>query len=264
MIIAYTGTPGAGKTLDIMRQILFMLRTGRRVLCNINVELPPQFRKYKHRMFNMKNDDITPEYLVRFAVTHHDLEKTGRELQTVVIIDECQLKFSDTFMTKKQAQPWLWFFSQHRKLRFDFMMVTQSIRTGLVRDIRDKVEIEYTHWKMSNYPTKSIVLGLIFLLISVSPIEIFMSVGQWKAMPDRNRLIRRLYMFKPRYAKMYDTYEIIDMAEFERLLKLTEPERGILPEHAQLLEPPDGLTWQLRGVDAACGGDPRSADASVL
>jgi hypothetical protein len=108
-------------------------------------------------------------------------------------------------------------------------MVTPDIRTGLVRDIRVIVEIEVTHWKMTNYPTKSVMFGLILLIIQLLPIGLFMSVMQWRAMPDRKNLIRRLFLYKPRYAKMYDTYKIYDMEEPKR-------KRG--------------------GGDTACGGDP--------
>ncbi|MDR1693237.1 MAG: zonular occludens toxin domain-containing protein [Oscillospiraceae bacterium] len=220
MITAYTGVPGSGKTLDVMREICFALRTGRRVLSNIRIDkLPGGLEKYRGRLKYISNDEITPKNLRRYAFKNHNLTKKGTQYQTLIVVDECQLMFSDTFMTKKDAKPWLTFFSQHRKLRFNMLMVTQSMRTGLVRDIRDKVEIETSHWKMSNYPTKSIVAGLVFLIISLLPIEVFMSVSQWKAMPDKNRLIRRLYLYKPKYGRMYDTYEmydIEDLREYQR------------------------------------------------
>jgi hypothetical protein len=226
------------------RQIEQAIKYNGNVICNSEIELPEKLKKKKSRkLFCVENEQITPEFLYSFARKHH---KPRRESQTLVVIDECQLKFSDTFMTKATARPWLKFFSQHRKLGYDFLMVTPSIRTGLVRDIREIVEVEVGHWKMTNYPTKGVFSGLILLIIQLLPINLFMSVTQWRAMPDKKNLIRRLFLYKPRYAKMYDTYKIYDM---------DEPGRG-------RQQPATGLpTVERGGGDTACGGDPpRSTD----
>lgn len=257
MITAYTGAPGSGKSLDMARRIEQAIRYGKNVICNSEIMLPPKLQKRRDKLFCVDNDEITPEFLRAFAKERH---KEDRESQTLVVIDECQLKFGDTFMTKNTAKPWGRFFSQHRKLGYDVLMVTPSLRTGLIRDIRVIVEIETVHWKMTNYPTKSIFLGVILLIIQLLPINLFMSVMQWRAMPEKKFLIRRLFLYKPKYGKMYDTFKIYDMDEMKEQLPLADPTpEEWPPQLMKLLEAPDGLTWERGGGDTACGGDPPRA-----
>jgi hypothetical protein len=237
MITAYTGAPGSGKSLDMCRQIVQAIRFGRKVVCNMDIVLPRNLRRKQKNLFCVENEEITPAFLRSFATKHH---KPRKESQTLVVVDECQLKFSDTFMTKGTAKPWLEFFSQHRKMGYDFLMVTPSIRSGLIRDVRDIVEIEVTHWKMTNYPTKGVVSGLILLIIALLPINVFMSVSQWKAMPDRKNLIRRLFLYKPRYAKMYDTYKIYDVTEqAKKQQEAKPPVLGFTQDQSKNSDEPD-------------------------
>ena len=238
MITAYTGAPGSGKSLNMAKKIEEAIKYGRKVICNSEIMLPKKLQKKRDRLFCVDNDEITPEFLYSFAAENH---KPRKESQTLVVIDECQLKFSDIFLTKATARPWLKFFSQHRKLGYDFLMITPAIRTGLTRTIREIVEIEVIHWKMTNYPTKGVISGLILLLIQLLPINLFMSVSQWRAMPSKKHLIRKLFLYKPKYAKMYDTYKIY---EVEQLSRKAQPPP----------EPEDR-----GGGDTACGGDPPRA-----
>ena len=216
MITAYTGTPGSGKTLDVMRAIIYALQSGRKVLCNIRIrDLPRSLEKKRHLIEYINDSDITPRNFLRYAVREHDLSEEGREYQTLVVIDECQLIFSDTVMKKWQERQWMRFFSQHRKFRYNFLLVTQSLRGGIVRQIRDKVELEMLHWKLSNYPTKSVMFGLILLLVALSPVEIFMSVTKWPATTEK---VKRMFLYKPKLGRMYGTYELFDMEELKDII----------------------------------------------
>jgi hypothetical protein len=216
MIRAYTGTPGSGKTLDVMRAICHALRANKKVLCNIRLrELPDNLEKKRHLIEYLKDSDITPRNLLRYAVLQHDLSDQGKEYQTLVVIDECQLIFSDTVMKKWQERQWLRFFSQHRKLRYNFLLITQDLRGGMVRQIRDKVEHEILHWKLSNMPTKSIIFGIILLMIQLLPFDVFISIEKWGASSER---VKRLFLYKPKLGNMYGTYELFDMEELKEII----------------------------------------------
>ncbi len=82
---------------------------------------------------------------------------------------------------------------------------------------------------------------MILLIIAILPINVFMSVSQWKAMPDRKNLIRRLFLYKPRFAKMYDTYKIYDVTEQAKktVRDFTDEQTsdGEQPEANQVMEP---------------------------
>ena len=260
MLKTYTGPPGSGKTLNAMRNVAETLRRGRNVVSNMEIDLPSDLKKHEKRLHCVENEAITPRFLRDFAEKYHE---PRREKQTLVVIDECQLKFSQTFMTKASARPWMEFFSQHRKLGFDFLLVTPSARSGLVRDIRDVVEMEVKHLKMSNYPTKSIFLLLILLLIDLLPIEIFMSIAQWTGLKEKKYLIRRLFLYKPKYGKMYDTFKIYDVTA-ESKKPTPAPIRAGEKIIAELLAPPDGITWERGGGDTARGGDPPRSRSDPL
>ena len=262
MITAYVGPPGSGKSLDMCRRIEQAIRQWRNVICNSEITLPDKLKHRSDKLFCVENEEITPDFLYDFADKHH---RPDRESQTLVVIDECQLKFSQTFLTKGTVQPWLTFFSQHRKKGYDFLMVTPDIRTGLIRDIRVIVELEVTHWKMTNFPTKSIVAGLILLTIHLLPVELFMSVMQWRAMPDKRFLTRRLFWYKPKYSKMYNTFKIYDVTPTKQSGNRSsqgdkeDPARDpddISELLANLLSPPGGLSWERGGGDTAGGRDP--------
>ena len=49
MILLYSGTPGSGKSLHVAERLYHLLRAGRPVICNFNINLnriPPKRRDY--------------------------------------------------------------------------------------------------------------------------------------------------------------------------------------------------------------------------
>ena len=107
MISLWTGTPGSGKSLHCVHEIRDDLRFGKNVIstCFIDTSycfmnplqvLIFKFSKGKVHLYNEdpreKNfyyvpiEEITPEYLYKFAALHHVF---GKEYQTTLILDEC-------------------------------------------------------------------------------------------------------------------------------------------------------------------------------
>ena len=93
MIYLYSGTPGSGKSLHVAERLYHLLRAGRPVVCNFDINLnriPPKRRELFHYKSNL---EITPEYLIQFSQEHFK-GKRVKESSLLLIVDECQLMFT--------------------------------------------------------------------------------------------------------------------------------------------------------------------------
>ena len=113
------------------------LRSGKNVICNSSTDLPLKLGT-GNRFYIVENEQLTPDYLWAFMDEHHE---PVRKSQTLIVIEECQLIFSEPLDVKS----WQDFFSQHRALGCDILLVTSNVR-NIVRDIRKLVEQEVSHW----------------------------------------------------------------------------------------------------------------------
>lgn len=155
MIILYDGTPGSGKSLHAVITINRYLKIGRPVLSNFNILHP----KPKHKRGNISgfklvpNDKLSVEMLIRFSEEYR--EKIGKdrlpEDYILLVIDECQIIFNsrDWKSAGEGRSQWNSFFSQHRKLGYKILLVTQLF-DAIDKQIRSLVEYTYHHRKLSN------------------------------------------------------------------------------------------------------------------
>ena len=90
MIWLYTGTPGSGKSLHAARDIYSRLRRGGGLICNFPVK-EDLVRKKKAHVEYWDNSELTAERLVEYAMANH---RVGKEGQTLVVIDECQIIYN--------------------------------------------------------------------------------------------------------------------------------------------------------------------------
>ena len=113
---------------------------------------------------------MTAERLVAYALEHH---KIGVEGQALVVIDECQIIFNCRDFGRKDRNAWVTFFSQHRKLDFNIILITQSDRM-LDKQIRSLVEDEVKHRKLNNYG-----FGGMFLTLFSFGMTWFVAIEYW-------------------------------------------------------------------------------------
>ena len=93
----------------------------------------------------MDNSELTVQALTDYARKNH---KIGKEGQTLVVIDECQVKFNSRDFGKKDRMDWVVFFTQHRKYGFDpFILIAQYDRM-IDRQITCLIESEHKHRKV--------------------------------------------------------------------------------------------------------------------
>lgn len=204
MIWLYSGTPGSGKSLDTASDIVNKLRRGQRVICNFPINMKivrGAFRKVPDDLFVYKdNPDLTVRFLVDFAKQHH---KQGKEGQTLLVIDECSVKFNSREWDKSDRMAWIKFLQHHRKYGYNVILIAQNDRL-IDRQIRAFVEYEIKHRKANNFGT----IGLLFTLFHI---PLFAAVEYWYGVNEKCGV--RFFTFNRRYAKLYDTFKIFEDVE---------------------------------------------------
>lgn len=215
MISLYSGTPGSGKSLHCARTIINWSRLGYPVVGNFTVDLS----KYKRADFTYcPNDQMTPKFLIKLSQ-----DKVGskpKEGSILLVIDECQLLFNAREWQQKGRESWLSFFTQHRKLGYDIILIAQFDRM-VDRQIRSLIEYEYIHRKMSNFGWQGKLLSLVFGGKS------FIAVKRWY--PLHERLGAEVFHARKWMYSVYDTYAAFDTGE-KKAVAAPKPAQVVLPK----------------------------------
>lgn len=197
MITLYTGTPGSGKSLHLMKVVLRNLKRGKHVIANFPVKLTEQEIKkgWDKRLHFVENKDFTIEMLIEFAIDNDFFEKKLED-QAMVIYDEAGGKFNSRDFNPFERMEWLDFFSQHRKCGFDFILVAQSDRM-IDRQIRGMIETMKIHRKMNNYGP------FVFL-----PIPFFVCIEQWYV--AKERVSAEFFRYHKSWGNRYDSMKLFE------------------------------------------------------
>lgn len=193
----YTGTPGSGKSYHAARDIVSRLKRPGGLICNfpVNEDFIPAKRLKSHVEY-WDNSELSAERLVKYALEHH---KMGKEGQTLVVIDECQIIFNCREFGRKDRAAWVTLFSQHRKLGFNFTLITQDDRM-LDKQIRALIETEFRHRKLNNY-------GFGGLLISLTCMTWFVCIEYWYG-GNKLQMGHQIFAYHKKYAGIYDSYKL--------------------------------------------------------
>lgn len=198
MVILYTGTPGSGKSYHATSQVHNCTKKGLNVIANFSVTLP---QKYQYRFYYVPTEKITVEYLLNFSINNH---VPNKERQTLLMIDEASILFNSRDYARKDRMEWLKFFSQHRKLGYDVILITQQDRS-LDRQIRGQIEYNYVHRKLTNFGIKGWIIR--FLIHKQ-----FVCVHVWY--PVKERMDCEYFSIKKRIADSYDTFSMFDDKDY--------------------------------------------------
>lgn len=207
MITLYSGTPGSGKSFHTIKKIIFWLTHGKNVIANfpVNVDMIKCKDRSKLGSFIFKdNDNLTVDYLYQFAKKNH---VKGKEGQTKIVIDEAQSKFNPRDFRQTDRQCFNQFFSLHRHLGYDVLLISQNDRL-IDRQIRCNLEYEVKHRKVNNFGTIGAFL----------PFKVFACIERWYGVNEK--LGSQLIIFNKKLACMYDSYTL-----FERLDDIKEDEK---------------------------------------
>ena len=199
MISLYSGTPGSGKSLHCARTIINWSRLGYPVVGNFQVDLS----KYKRADFiYCPNHEMTPDYLIKLSQ-----DKVGskpKEGSILLVIDECQLLFNAREWQQNGRAQWLSFFTQHRKLGYDIILIAQFDRM-IDRQIRSLIEYEFIHRKMSNFGWQGVLMSLAF------GGNAFIAVKMWY--PLKEKIGSEIFHARKSLYLIYDSYATFEADE---------------------------------------------------
>lgn len=211
MIYFYSGTPGSGKSLRTARDIVQKLTIKKQnVISNIEIDFNyirkksfskklKKVGKDVGRYFYLENNYMTVDFLMSYAKKYH---KLNVESQTLLIIDEAQLLFAPTVIKIKSQEDknyrneWLKFFTQHRKLGFNVILVSQFDRL-IDPQIRCLFEYEFRHRKVNNFK-----MGAFFSMLKLS---LFCSVSYWYGVKEKIGV--EFFTYQKKYSKIYNSYK---------------------------------------------------------
>ena len=129
-----------------------------------------------------------------------------------MVIDECQRIFNARDWGQKGRGEWLTFFTLHRHLGYDIVLIAQFDRM-LDRQIRSLIEYEYIHRKVSNFGWKGKLLSCFALG------NLFVTVKVWY--PMKEKVGSEFFRAKKMYYGLYDTF-----ATFDSPAQAEDGERG--------------------------------------
>lgn len=207
MILAYTGTPGSGKSFHAVKDIWDRVKYGHPVVTNIPLTFPGKRERPSYVFKEVW--EITPKFLEEFSEEIRKKKKWKRvpEEYIYLVIDESQLIFNCREWNAKGRSEWTKFFQLHRKLGYHIILITQMAKM-LDKQIWGLLEYEIIHRKFSNFGIQGTLLS--FALLSPT---LFACVRMWAAL--RERVDCQILRYSSRIGKMYNTAKLFDNEEKE-------------------------------------------------
>lgn len=197
MIQLYTGTPGSGKSADTTKMLFkYGAHAGGVVITNFDINknyLPLYARRAK--FYAIDNDKFDPDLITELVKS----AKNHKESTSLVVIDEAQLLFNSRDWNHPDRKKWVSFFTQHRKLGCDVLLVCQNAQM-LDKQIRPLVEYECIHRKISSFGIVAKTLSLIFFG------RLFVAVNYYA--PTKMRVSSRFFLLTRKMTKIYDTFDL--------------------------------------------------------
>lgn len=197
MIKTYLGTIGSGKSYHSLEDIVSFLNKGKFVIANFPLNFSPGMvkRGYADRFMYVPDDFLMGvdgvSFLYQLQQKENFYERFG-EGGVLVIIDEAGNYFPPEDNMKYSTRLWKLFFTQSRKMGYDFVLITQDDQSQINKTIRKCVEYRVVHRKANAvFPFKLL------------PFTLFMYVTYWA---QRNhRLSSESSIYVKKFGELYDT-----------------------------------------------------------
>lgn len=197
MIETYLGTIGSGKSYHALEKIVATLKKGKYVVSNFPLNFTEGMvnRGYADRFMYVPDEFLMGEEGVAFL---YELQKKmnfydeGGEGYCLVVIDEAGNYFPPEDNSKYSTKMWKLFFTQSRKMGYDFLLICQDDNSQINKTIRKCVEYRVVHRKANNvFPFKLL------------PFTLFMYVTYWAQ--QRERLSSESSIYVKSFGQLYDT-----------------------------------------------------------
>ena len=200
MISLYSGTPGSGKSLHLASRLCNWMRfKNSPIIGNFSCNFD-NLKVKKGQYIYIDNSELTPERLIEFSKEYSEtVGRRVKEGEILLVIDECQIMFNSRDWGQKDRSAWCSFFTQHRKLGYEVVLVAQFDRM-LDRQIRSLIEYEWVHRKVSNFGMRGKIISLLF------GGKLFVSVKVWY--PMKEKVGSEFFMYRKKFSDIYDTYTL--------------------------------------------------------
>ena len=200
MITLYSGTPGAGKSLHLASRLYhWMQYRASPIIGNFSCDFS-SIKKPKGSYLYIDNAFLNPQRLINFSKNYSEyLGRRIKEGEILLVIDECQIMFNSRDWGSKDRGAWCSFFTQHRKLGFEVILIAQFDRM-LDRQIRSLIEYEWIHRKVSNFGIKGKIFSLFF------GGKLFVAVKVWY--PMKEKVGAEFFVYHKKFSQIYDTYTL--------------------------------------------------------
>lgn len=192
MIDLFTGTPGSGKTSHAAKVITEYSQYGRLVVGNIELASRPLLARSGWSYKYVPTLELDPLRLLRSGPC--------RENSRLLVIDEAQLIFNSRDWNAEGRRNWIEFFTQHRKLGWRVLLITQD-KKMLDKQIIALAENNYIHRKMSSFGFVSRIISLFFANRAIA------YVVNWA--PGRLKTGQGLFILWPWYSRLFDTSKLL-------------------------------------------------------
>lgn len=199
MIFLYSGTPGSGKTLHAVKDMLTFNRKGWPVIANFN--LNSASLRNAENVHWLTNALLNPKMLEVFAKDYW--KRNGgavKENRILLVIDEAQLVFNAREWQKNKN--WIGFFTQHRKMGFQIILIAQS-REMIDKQIRALFEYEYKHRVLMNAG----IIGILVSLFLGSKFLYKKELAQVRTVGKGANLGFKIAYYGRRTYRAYDTFK---------------------------------------------------------
>lgn len=197
MIQSYVGTIGSGKSYHALEDIIAALEKGKFVIANFPLNFTDGMKKrgLANRFMYVPDDFLMGTEGVSFLFQLqkiHDFYGNAGEGACLVIIDEAGNYFPPEDNAKYATKMWKLFFTQSRKMGYDFILVCQDDLSQINKTIRKCVEYKVVHRKANSvFPFKLL------------PFTLFMYVTFWAQ--QRERLSSSASIYVKRFGALYNT-----------------------------------------------------------
>lgn len=197
MICLYTGTIGSGKSYHALEKIIEYLNKGKYVVANFPLNFSEgMVRKgYADRFMYVPDDFLMGvegiAFLFKLQKEQQFYDKYG-EGACLVVIDESGNYFPPEDNGKYSNRMWKLFFTQSRKMGYDFILVCQDDLSQINKTIRKCVEYKIVHRKANSiFPFKLL------------PFTVFIYVTFWAQ--QKQRLTSETSIYVKRFGELYNT-----------------------------------------------------------
>lgn len=221
-VILVDGPPGSGKSLLTTYQGIEAILEHKNVIANYPFNMN-YFRHKKRigRFQYVNSSDLSPQYLVRWAMENH--KRSGhwaKKCQTIVIIDEAEMIFNSRAWKDDSRMDWINFLANHRHLNFDIYLICPLDRM-LDRQIRGVVTSEYRCRAITAFGFYGKIISFLFggLFVAVP----YNYSAHVKLFPPH------FYRLHRRKANVYDTMRMFEgMAGYKQ-----EEEKGNVEDNSK-------------------------------